>query len=287
MKGLAQRLREGFARTRARLASVWREGDAQSLEAIEEKLILADCGAALASEIAAEIQGARDPKAALRRALRARLAAPPPISWPKEPPMVLLVAGMNGTGKTTTIGKLAAQWAREGRRVLIGAADTFRAAATEQLAAWAKRAGAAIVSGRAGGDPAAVAFDAVQAAKARGMDVAIIDTAGRVHSDAGLMREIAKMRRAVGKALNGAPHEAWIVVDGASGQNAVAQVERFRDAIGATGIVVTKLDGTAKGGIVVQLAARFGIPVRYLGVGEGIEDLVPFDPDAFVEALLE
>ena len=193
---------------------------------------------------------------------------------------------MNGTGKTTTIGKLAMIFRQEGKKVLIGAADTFRAAAVEQLAVWAGRAGADLVRQHEGADPAAVAFDTVRRGVARDYDVVIVDTAGRVQTDRGLMDELAKVHRVVGRSLEGAPHEVWQVVDGGTGQNAIAQVDSFRKACGITGLIVTKLDGSAKGGIVLQLSHRFSIPVRYVGVGESLEDLLAFDTDAFVDSLL-
>jgi fused signal recognition particle receptor len=199
---------------------------------------------------------------------------------------VLLIAGVNGTGKTTTIGKLANMYAAEGKKVLIGAADTFRAAAVEQLAVWVERAGADIVKQAEGADPASVAFDTISRGIAKAYDVIIIDTAGRVQTDTSLMNELAKVYRVMGKALNGAPHEVWHVVDGGTGQNAVAQVEKFREIIHTTGLIVTKLDGTGKGGILLQLCDKFKLPVRYIGVGETLEDLMPFHPDDYIESLL-
>jgi len=224
--------------------------------------------------------------AALHAAMQQIFVDSRPVHWPEEGPLVLLVVGVNGTGKTTTIGKLATLFRRQGKRVLIAAADTFRAAAVDQLAVWAERAGADIVRQAEGADPAAVAFDAVQRGKARGYDLVIVDTAGRVQTDRGLMQELAKVRRVVGKALEGAPHEAWHIVDAGTGQNAVVQVERFREVSGTTGLIVTKLDGSAKGGIVLQLARTFKLPIRYIGVGETADDLLPFDTDSFIRSLL-
>lgn len=201
-------------------------------------------------------------------------------------PFVLLVAGVNGTGKTTTIGKLAHMYTAEGKKVLIGAADTFRAAAVEQLAVWVERAGADIVKQAEGADPASVAFDTISRGIAKAYDVIIIDTAGRVQTDTSLMNELAKVYRVMGKALDGAPHEVWHVVDGGTGQNAMMQVEKFREVVHTTGLIVTKLDGTGKGGILLQLSAKFKLPVRFVGVGENLEDLMPFNHDAYVDSLL-
>ena len=255
---------------------------------IEDALILADCGADLAQRLVARARKQRrQPLAELRSAMLELLAAEDrAMRRPASGPFVLLVVGVNGTGKTTTIGKLAAMFARDGQRVLVGAADTFRAAAVEQLAVWVERAGGDIVRQPGGADPAAVAFDAVSRGVARGYDVVIVDTAGRVQTDRGLMDELAKVRRVIEKAHPGAPHEVWQVVDGGTGQNAVVQVERFREVAGTTGLIVTKLDGTAKGGIVLQLCERFDLPVRYVGVGEDLDDLLPFDGEDFVQSLI-
>jgi len=200
-------------------------------------------------------------------------------------PFVIMVVGVNGTGKTTTIGKLANQFREKGHRVLIGAADTFRAAANEQLEIWARRANVDIVQQNRGADPAAVAFDTVGSAKARNVDVAIIDTAGRLHTKANLMEELKKIRRVLDKQMPGAPHEILLVLDATTGQNGLQQVRQFTDAVGVTGIVLTKLDGTAKGGIVLAISKEFKIPVKYVGVGEKIDDLQPFDARVYVDAL--
>lgn len=256
-------------------------------QAIEDGLIMADCGAGLSLQLVARARkNRRDPMASLRTAMHGIFSDSRPIQCPQEGPLVLLVVGVNGTGKTTTIGKLAALFRRQGKRVLIAAADTFRAAAVDQLIVWAERAGADIVRQAEGADPAAVAFDAVKRGKARGYDLVIVDTAGRVQTDRSLMRELAKVRRVIGKAQTGAPHEAWHIVDAGTGQNAVVQVEQFREVSGTTGLIVTKLDGSAKGGIVLQLAQTFGLPIRYIGVGETTDDLLSFDADAFVQTLL-
>lgn len=199
--------------------------------------------------------------------------------------MVVMVVGVNGVGKTTTIGKLASRYQAAGKKVLLGAGDTFRAAAAEQLEIWSQRAGADIVRHQEGGDPAAVAFDSIKAAIARKCDVLILDTAGRLHTKANLMEELKKVCRVLGRELAGAPHQTLLVVDATTGQNALAQARLFKEAVNVDGIVLTKLDGTAKGGIVVAISSDLQIPVRYIGIGESIEDLRPFDADLFVEAL--
>jgi fused signal recognition particle receptor len=269
--------------------------DEALLQELEEGLILADAGADLASEYVTELrtlwrQGKLPDADALRRELRRMveetlrpcmvplLPAPP---WP----YVVLVVGVNGVGKTTTIGKVA-HWLRgEGRTVLLAAGDTFRAAAIDQLAVWADRSGCDLVRHREGADSSAVAFDAVKAAKARGIDVVLVDTAGRLHTKANLMEEMAKVVRVIGKELPGAPHEVLLVLDATNGRNAVAQARTFRDSAGVTGLALTKLDGTAKGGVVLSVTRETGLPVRFIGVGEGIDDLRPFDASAFAEAL--
>jgi len=254
---------------------------------IEDGLIMADCGAELSLQLVEKaIKNRRNPLVGLGQAMLGMLPEAPGIHWPDRNPFVLLVVGVNGTGKTTTIGKLASMFERQGKKVLIGAADTFRAAAVEQLALWAERAGADLVRQHEGADPAAVAFDTVQRGIARNYDVVIVDTAGRVQTDRGLMDELAKLHRVVAKSLAGAPHEVWQVVDGGTGQNAVAQVDKFRNVCGTTGLIVTKLDGTARGGIVLQLSQRFSLPIRYVGVGESLEDLLAFDAREFVDSLL-
>jgi fused signal recognition particle receptor len=200
---------------------------------------------------------------------------------------VLMLVGVNGVGKTTTLGKLASQYRAAGNRVLLAAADTFRAAAIEQAAIWAQRAGVEIIKGQPGGDAAAVAFDAVRAARARQIDRVLIDTAGRLHTKSHLMEELKKMVRVLGREVPGAPHDIWLVLDATTGQNGVAQVRQFHDDLHLTGLVLTKLDGTAKGGIVVNIADQFRLPIRYIGLGEGLDDLRPFDAAAFAAALLD
>jgi len=223
---------------------------------------------------------------ALKESMLSMLPDVKPVNEPASGPFVLLVVGVNGTGKTTTIGKIATMFRQQGKSVLVGAADTFRAAAVEQLAVWVERAGADMVRQHEGADPAAVAFDTIQRGVARNYDVAIVDTAGRVQTDRGLMDELAKVRRVISKAYPEAPHEVWQVVDGGTGQNAVAQVEKFREVAGTSGLIVTKLDGSGKGGIVLQLSHKFGLPVRYVGVGETLEDLMPFNAESFIDSLL-
>ncbi|RMG92969.1 MAG: signal recognition particle-docking protein FtsY [Zetaproteobacteria bacterium] len=292
MASFMQRLKKGLSRSRQGLARMLPGGQIsefseQEWQEIEDALVMADCGVELASRLVASARKAKGGAVeALCLSMRSLLPEETPVAWPGHGPFVLLVVGVNGTGKTTTIGKLATLYAQQGRRVLVGAADTFRAAAIDQLAVWVERAGADLVRQHSGADPAAVAYDTVQRGLARGYDVVIIDTAGRVQTDKGLMDELAKVRRVVAKAHEGAPHEVWQVVDGGTGQNAIVQVQKFREVAGTTGLIVTKLDGTAKGGIVLQLVDRFGLPVRYIGVGETLEDLMPFDADAFVESLL-
>lgn len=200
-------------------------------------------------------------------------------------PKVVLVVGVNGVGKTTTIGKLAAQYREQGKRTLICASDTFRAAAVEQLVIWAERAGAEIVKQSSGADPAAVLFDAIAAAKARGKDVVIVDTAGRLHTKSNLMQELEKMRRIAAREVDGAPHEVFLILDATTGQNGLTQARQFLESSGVTGIIVTKLDGTAKGGIIVAITKELKIPIRYLGIGEKQQDLIPFSSEAFVDSL--
>ena len=211
---------------------------------------------------------------------------PPPTFALGAQPTVILVVGVNGTGKTTTVGKLAQKLREHGRTVLVGAGDTFRAAAEEQLEIWAERAGADFVGAPAGGDPAAVAFDAVEAGRARGRDVVIIDTAGRLHTQSNLMEELAKVRRVIEGRIEGAPHETLLVVDATTGQNGLQQARLFGEAAGVTGVALTKLDGSAKGGVAVAIAYELGLPVKLVGVGEGLDDLRPFDPREFARALV-
>ena len=261
----------------------------ETLEALEELLIEADVGVRTAGRIVARVGagGAGD----LRERVRAEIlgvlagAAAPAVEVPA--PRVVLVVGVNGTGKTTTVGKLAHRCRRAGRTPLVCAADTFRAAAVEQLAVWAERASVDVVRATGGADPAAVVFDAVSAARARGRDAVFVDTAGRLHTRADLMGELGKIRRVAGRAAPGAPHEVLLVVDASVGQNGIVQARRFLETAGVTGIVLTKLDGTAKGGVAVAIAGELGVPIRYVGVGEGIDDLLPFSAADYVDALFE
>jgi fused signal recognition particle receptor len=270
-----------------------RRVDGAALDDLEALLLGADLGVrtaeALLETVRREASGgdAERVRGVLRAAILARLerVQPPEDPGPAGKPHVILVLGVNGSGKTTTIGKLAARHRAAGRRVLLGAGDTFRAAAIEQLQAWGERVGCEVIAGTAGGDPAAVAFDTVKAAVARGADVALIDTAGRLQTQRPLMEELAKIARVIGREVAGAPHETLLVLDANTGQNAISQARLFTQAARVTGLVLTKLDGTAKGGVIVGLADELGIPVRYVGVGEALDDLRDFDAREFVDAL--
>jgi fused signal recognition particle receptor len=287
--------REGFVRKVDRALFGRKEIDAETLEALEEVLITADLGVHTVEALIGEIQERvsrkelTSPEALrehLREAIRDILVADEGhLELGPDRPHVLMVVGVNGVGKTTTIGKIAAQFRARGHKVVLAAADTFRAAAIEQLAIWGERVGATVIRHQHGSDPAAVAFDAVEAARARRADLVIVDTAGRLHTKANLMEELKKVRRVLDKALPGAPHEVLLVLDATTGQNAVSQARTFRDATGVDSIALTKLDGTAKGGVIVAICHELGIPVKYIGIGEGVEDLRPFDARAFVDAL--
>ena len=273
--------------------------DEGSLEALESLLIEGDFGVptslALVAEVErrarrGEVRTEAEFRAALAEGIEAALRrghADPALRMADAAPTVLLVIGVNGAGKTTFIGKLAARLRGEGKRVLVGAADTFRAGAIDQLRVWAERSGADFVGGAAGGDPAAVAFDAVEAGVTRGCDVVIVDTAGRLHTSDDLMAELRKVHRVIGKRLPGAPHEVLLVLDGTIGQNALAQARTFAAAVPVTGVVVTKLDGTAKGGIVVAVHEALDVPVKFVGIGEQVGDLEPFDAALFARELVE
>jgi fused signal recognition particle receptor len=266
--------------------------DETSWDDVEETLIGADVGAALAMDVVEHARRRRDAGGG-EAAVRAELAAllvPRDGDWKPRPaaagsPAIVLVVGVNGTGKTTTIGKLAARYGREGHTVVLAAADTFRAAAIDQLRIWAERANAQVVAHAPGADPGAVVFDAIDAAVARGADLVIADTAGRLHTKANLMDELRKVRRIVERRLPGAEPETLFVLDATTGQNGLAQARAFHEAVGLTGIVLTKLDSTAKGGIVFAIEDALRVPVRFVGVGESVDDLLPFDPEAFVQAL--
>jgi fused signal recognition particle receptor len=261
------------------------------LEDLEELLITSDIGVETSMDLIGRIaKGWEQDRGKLRTLLRTEVLAlltknPSPHPPTQQRPRVVMVIGVNGVGKTTTIGKLAAQAGANGQKVMLAAADTFRAAASEQLDIWADRSGAEIVRHKEGADPAAVAYDAVEAAMARGIDTVIVDTAGRLHTKVNLMEELKKIKRSIDKKLPGAPHEILLVLDATTGQNAISQAHLFNEALDVTGLVLTKLDGTAKGGIVVAICNDLKIPLQYIGVGEQIDDLRPFDPEAFVNAL--
>ena len=268
--------------------------DADLLEELEEALILSDVGAETSAKIVAEVEKraklqkfttAPELRDLLREVLTDNMLDNQPLNVSGKP-AVILVIGVNGVGKTTSIGKLAARYVSEGKKVMLSAADTFRAAAADQLEIWAKRAGADIVRHGEGADPAAVVFDSISAAKARGSDIIIVDTAGRLHNKANLMNELAKIDRVISRELPDASRETLLVLDATTGQNAVHQAEEFNKAAHLTGIILTKLDGTAKGGIVIAISAGLGVPVKLVGVGEGIDDLIDFDRASFLEALL-
>jgi fused signal recognition particle receptor len=234
-----------------------------------------------------QIKGAKSVKDFIKSEVASLLGKSQPLVTFGEPPFVILAVGVNGVGKTTTIGKLASRFVDEGMSVILAASDTFRAAAIEQLEIWAQRSGADLIKHQGGSDPAAVAFDAVEAAKARAADVVIVDTAGRLHTKSPLMEELKKVRRVIQKSMSDAPQEVLLVVDATTGQNALRQAEMFSQAVGVTGIALTKLDGTAKGGIIFAIRREMGIPVRLIGIGEKLDDLRDFKPDEFVEALFE
>jgi fused signal recognition particle receptor len=264
---------------------------------LEAALIQADVGVATTSDLIERLRAhvKRDGllradalQGALKEELRAMISLPvQPSGFETARPGVALIVGTNGSGKTTSIAKLAALYKREGRKVLLVAADTFRAAAGEQLDVWAGRAGVELIGGQPGADPGSIAFDAMQAAQARGVDRVLVDTAGRLHTKYNLMQELKKVRNVIGKALPGAPHETFLVLDGTTGQNALVQARQFKEAVEVTGVIVTKLDGTAKGGMVFAVTHDLRLPVRYVGIGEKIDDLAPFDTEAFVEGLFE
>ncbi|MBU2055050.1 MAG: signal recognition particle-docking protein FtsY [Proteobacteria bacterium] len=301
-RGLFDRLKEGLAKTRKLLLTDVddiilgsKQIDQALFDELEEALIVADVGPAFAGELIdslrekvrrKELASPEVLRTALRETMRdILLRSEAPLRIPPDEIYTIMVVGVNGTGKTTTIGKLAHQLKREGHKLTLVAADTFRAAAIEQLEAWAKRVGVPLVRQEANADPAAVVFDAIRSAKAAPPGVVIIDTAGRLHTKVNLMEELKKIRRIMGRELPGAPHEVLLVLDATTGQNAIAQARMFRDEIGVTGLILTKLDGTAKGGVVVRIAKELNIPLRYICVGEQLDDLRPFRAVEFVEAL--
>jgi len=296
--GYFKRLRKRLSRTRKSLSSGFdrafagkKKIDDEVLEELEELLITSDIGVQTTMELMARLAKAKvadvsEVKQILKDEIFSILGSQSPVPEKAQTkPHVVLVVGVNGVGKTTTIGKIAASARDSGEKVLIGAADTFRAAAIEQLAIWAQRADAEFVRHRSNADPAAVAFDAVAAAEARGCDMVLIDTAGRLHTKVNLMEELKKIKRTVAKQLEGAPHEILLVLDATTGQNALSQAKLFDETLGLTGLALTKLDGTAKGGIVISICSSLKIPLQYIGVGEQIEDLRPFDAEQFIDAL--
>lgn len=300
--GLLAKLRSGLARGTTRLGRDLRElfsrgqWSAETRDDLEARLIQADVGVAATTWLLSELESQSASTDAdfsqgigiVANSVRSLLSkVDAPLTIPDTPrPFVILVVGVNGTGKTTTIGKLARRYSNQGLSVLLAAGDTFRAAAVEQLSAWGDRTGATVVAQSPGADPAAVIFDALSSAKARNVDVVIADTAGRLHTAAGLMDELRKIKRVMRKIDESIPHETLLVLDANQGQNALTQAREFHEALGLTGLVLTKLDGTAKGGIVLAIARELGIPVRYLGTGEGADDLADFDAGAYTQALL-
>ncbi|NWF76640.1 MAG: signal recognition particle-docking protein FtsY [Nitrospirae bacterium] len=298
--GFFNKLKESLTKTRKTLVEkveailTGRKIDEKTLEELEEALIAADVGIKATSEIISSIREkskkgeANDlisVKDLMKQEMITILDHPQPISVNRSKPFIILAIGVNGVGKTTTIGKLASRFRRQGLSVLLAAGDTFRAAGIEQLEIWAKRAETQLVKHQKGSDPSAVVFDAVAAAKSRNIDVVIIDTAGRLHTKINLMEELKKIKRTIEKALPDAPQEILLVIDATTGQNALQQAKLFNEAIGVTGIALTKLDGTAKGGIIFAIKKELGIPVKLIGVGEGIDDLRDFEPREFVDAL--
>jgi len=301
--GLFERMKEAVSRTRQNLSeridevvSFSKEIDRNTLDDLEATLLGADLGAATTHQVLQKLRERADRKqirdgAELKRLLKEELlnilsaANTPPVEREEGVPEVVLVVGVNGTGKTTTIGKLAQTVRSEGKTALLCAGDTFRAAAIEQLEIWGQRTGTEVIRTKAGGDPAAVLYDALQAANARHIDCVIVDTAGRLHTKTNLMSELEKIRRTAQRIIPGAPHEVLLVIDATTGQNGLQQAKLFTDAAAVTGVVLTKLDGTAKGGVVVAIARELGLPVRYVGIGEKAGDLLRFDPQEFVDSL--
>jgi fused signal recognition particle receptor len=301
---LLEKLKQGVQKTRAGLVSRLEEAltgrkeiDADLLDELEFALISADIGVKTTEEILDRIKQRVDRNlvgdaAELRGLIREHLfeilqASERPTARVSEPPAVVLVVGVNGTGKTTTIGKLANRYRHEGRSVLLCAADTFRAAAVEQLEIWGERTSTEVIRQKPGADPSAVLFDALQAARARKTDYVIVDTAGRLQTKANLMAELEKMRRTAARVIPDAPHEVLLVMDATTGQNGLEQARKFTETSGVTGIVLTKLDGTAKGGVVIAIARELNLPIRYVGIGEKVDDLLPFDPEKFIASLFE
>jgi fused signal recognition particle receptor len=299
------RIREGLSKTKQQIVQRFdelvsqtdtpeRKGrpiDVDTIEALEELLIMADVGVAATDRIVAAVKqqtvAGKSLRDAVKDEIRAIFAAVPPSPANGHVPHVVLIVGVNGTGKTTTVGKLAQLLKASGKSPLVVAADTFRAAAVEQLEVWARRAGVDLIRAREGADPAAVVFDGIASGKAKGRDPILVDTAGRLHTKVNLMNELEKIRRVAAREVSGAPHEVLLVLDATVGQNGLSQAREFMNVAGVNGVVLTKLDGTAKGGIAVAIAQELKLPIRYVGVGESIDDLVPFDVNEYVDALFE
>ena len=298
-RALFNKIKQGLAKTRdlfAGVASLFRlrgRVDRDFLGELEKRLYLADVGTQATAVIVDRVRQAfRDKEVSgevlefVKAQLRELLTGPSPgIKWAASGPTVIMVSGVNGSGKTTSIAKLANRLKADGKKVAVAACDTFRAAAVEQLTIWSQRIGCEIVKNQQGSDPGAVAHDACERARARGYDILIVDTAGRLHTQTHLMRELEKIHRVVSRQIEGAPHEVLLVLDGTNGQNAIAQAEQFKKTVQCTGIILAKLDGTAKGGAIFGVKRKIGLPVKFIGVGEKLDDLEPFDPDAYVEAL--
>lgn len=298
-RALYEKFKQGLVRTRnmfAGVASLFRmrgKVDRDFLTELEKRLYLADVGTVATTEITDRVRRAfldkeisGDVEAFVKQQLKEMVTLDAGgLNLSPNGPTVILVAGVNGSGKTTSIAKLAKRLQSDGRKVVVAACDTFRAAAVEQLTVWCERIGCEIVKNQAGSDPASVAHDACERAKARGFDYLVVDTAGRLHTQTHLMRELEKINRVVSKQIEGAPHEVLLVLDATTGQNAIAQAENFKKAVNCSGIILTKLDGTAKGGAIFSIKQKLGLPVKFVGVGEKLDDLEPFDPDSYVEAL--
>ena len=299
---LFSKFKQGLAKTRAKLAgafkllsTIGRKIDDQFLDELEEALILSDIGVETAAHLLEDLRARYRDRTIekegeildfLKKDLQDSLGTERrELTFAAKPPTVILVAGVNGVGKTTSIAKLAKMIKGQGKSVLLAACDTFRAAATDQLAIWSERVGVDIIRHQPGGDPAAVAYDAVDAALARGIDVLIVDTAGRLHTQTNLMRELDKIVRVIRKKIPDAPHEVLLVLDATTGQNAISQARTFKEAVPLTGLILAKLDGTAKGGIVIAIKKQIDVPVKFVGTGEKLDDLAPFDSESFVEAL--
>jgi fused signal recognition particle receptor len=301
--GIFDKIKNGLTRTREQLLTKieWavkgKPIDEAAFEEIEEALLLSDSGIETSALLVENLKGrwrrgqirtSDDMKLCIIEEIESLLLpVEGPITFGNRKPFVILTLGVNGVGKTTTIAKIARLYGESGKKVLFGACDTFRAAAVEQLEVWAERLGTEVVKHKEGSDPAAVAYDAARAARARGVDILMLDTAGRLHTKVNLMEEMRKVRRVISKEIDGAPHETLLVVDATNGQNAIAQTKTFNEALGVTGIVITKLDGTAKGGFILPIAHSMKIPIRFIGVGESFDDLIPFNAQDFSKALFE